>query len=253
MPINPTYYTYMTKLKMESTIKTLVDLAEEAIFHYIKEKKLQPGEKILFDEYQLAEQLNVSRNVVREALSRLHSFGIIDSRKRKGMVLKEPDFKKNITKIIDPEIYSKEKNLDMLELRYILEIGIIPSLFENIKEKDIDDLKKILPMEVSTSNNRMSIEREIQFHSRIYQITNNQIIMDMQELLIPVYRFVYNNYADFDTFNDKIKKENLQATHYDIIEALAKGDKDLYKDVIQRHLMAYQLYIKEQKLKRRKI
>ncbi len=241
----------MTKLKMESTTRTLVDLAEEAIFLYIKERKLKPGEKILFDEYQLAGELNVSRNVVREALSRLHSFGIIDSRKRKGMVLKEPDLKKNMTKIIDPEIYSKEKNIDLLELRYILEIGIIPSLFENIREKDINELKHILPAEIAASNNRLSIENEIRFHSRIYKIVDNQIIMDMQELLIPVYRFVYDNYADFDAFNDKIKRENLQATHADIVEALSKRDKILYRDVIERHLLAYQLYLKEQKLKKR--
>lgn len=240
---------------MESTTKTLVDLAEEAIFHYIKEKKLKPGEKILFDEYQLAEQLGVSRNVVREALSRLHSFGIIDSRKRKGMVLREPNLKKNMTKIIDPQIYSKEKNLDLLELRYILEIGIIPSLFENICEEDIDELKDILPVEITIGSNRprIPIEDEIQFHSRIYKIVDNQTVMDMQELLIPVYRFVYDNYTDFDTLNEKIKNENLQATHADIFEALSRRDKVLYKNVIERHLLVYHLYIKEYKSKKRKI
>lgn len=233
--------------EIKSATTTLVDLAEEAILDYIKKSNLKPGDRLKYDENQLAQQLHVSRNVVREALSRLQSFGIIDSRQRKGILLQEPSMKKNLNKILDPQILNKDRILDLLELRYVLEVGIIPLLFNYIDEEDIKDLQNILPLHVLKSSERISIEHEIAFHSRIYEITKNRAIIDLQETLIPIYNFAYNNYAEFNAYNQKLKRENLKVTHYDIVQALMKKDPVLYGNVIERHLMSYQLYVKDQK------
>lgn len=237
----------MVNIEISRGVTTLVDLTEEAIVNYIKSSDLIPGDKFPFDENQLSEKLNVSRNVVREALSRLQSFGIIESRKRNGIVIREPSMKTNLNRIIDPKFLSKEKILDLLELRYVLEIGIIPSIFANIKDADVDDLEIILPP-FKENYIRLSIDDEINFHSRIYKITKNQMVIDLQEILIPMYRFIHDNYSEFDVFNQKIRDENLIATHFDIIDALKKRNQEKYRDVITRHLMAYQLYIKEQRI-----
>lgn len=238
----------MNKLKIIRGATTLVDLTEEAIVNYIKGANLKPGENFPFDENQLSTKLHVSRNVVREALSRLQSFGIIESRKRNGIIIREPSLKDNLTRIIDPKFLSKEKIIDLLELRYILEIGIIPTLFENIRNEDINDLHNILPPKIPKNAYVMlSTENEIEFHSRIYKISGNQVINDLQEILIPIYRFTHDNQSEFDPYNKKIKEENLFASHSDILDALEKRDQQYYEDVIKRHLMAYYLYIKEQR------
>jgi DNA-binding FadR family transcriptional regulator len=72
---------------------TLVDQVEEQILNYIVKEKLVSGSEIP-PELVLAENLNVGRNVVREALSRLRMLGIVESRKHKGMVVREPDVMK---------------------------------------------------------------------------------------------------------------------------------------------------------------
>lgn len=69
--------------------------------------------------------------------------------------------------------------------------------------------------------------------------------MDLQQMLIPMYRYIHDNYAEFDVFNKKIKKEKLQASHKDILQAMKNREKGEYEVVIKRHLMAYQLYIEE--------
>lgn len=235
------------KLEIKKGTTTLVDLTEEAILNYIKESQLQPGDEFLFDENQLSEQLNVSRNVVREALSRLHSFGIIHSRKRKGIFLQEPDMKKNLSRIIDPKLLSKERYLDLLDLRYILEIGIIPSLFENLQEKDIQDLHNALPLQlIQNRDARLSTEDEIKFHTIIYRIANNQTLIDLMQIIISM-RFRLYDSSEFAIFNQKIKSDNLKATHFDILKAIESRDSIHYEDVIKRHLLPYHLYIKERR------
>ena len=235
------------KLQIKKGTTTLVDLVEEAILNYIKESNLQPGDEFMYDESQLSEQLAVSRNVVREALSRLHSFGIIHSRKRKGIFLQEPDIKKNLSRIIDPKLLSKERYLNLLELRYILEIGIIPLLFENLQEKDISNLYEVLPLSMIKNRDiRLSTEDEIKFHSVIYKIAKNQTLIDLMEIILSM-RFRLYDSSEFFIFNQKLNSNNLKATHFDILKALESRDSTLYEDVIKRHLLPYHLYIKEKR------
>lgn len=241
----------MINLEINRGTTTLVDLTEEAIVNYIKESDLYPGDKFPFDESQLSEKLQVSRNVVREALSRLQSIGLIESRKRNGIIMREPSIKHNLDRIINPKFLSDDKITDLLELRYLLELSIIPTIFENIEEKDIVELRKRLPDKIpKNAYVKLSVDEEIGFHSRIYKITGNKVINDLQEIIIPIYRFSHDNQTEFDEYNKKIREENLFASHTDIIEALELRDQKMYEDVIKRHLMAYQFYIKKQRNKK---
>lgn len=241
----------MNSLEISKGTTTLVDLTEEAIVNFIKGSDLHPGDKFPFDESQLSEKLQVSRNVIREALSRLQSIGIIESRKRNGIIMREPSIKHNLNRIINPKFLSEEKVTDLLELRYVLELGIIPTIFENIKEKDIVELHKKIPREIpKNAYVKLTVDEEIEFHSCIYKISGNKVINDLQEIIIPIYRFAYDNQFEFDDHNKKIRDENLFASHSDIIEALESRDQKMYEDVIKRHLMAYHFYIKEQRNKK---
>lgn len=234
----------MESLKINTETTTLVDLVEESLLKYIKEKNLKPGDRLLHEE-ELSEQLGVGRNVVREALSRLRSLGILDSRKRRGIVLQEPDIRKNLEKLINPQMLGRDTIIDLLELRYTLELGIIPTLLKRITDEDIKDLESILTKEIVLEGGRVAMEDELEFHSRMYAIAGNQIIMDLQQMLIPMYRYIHDNYDEFEVFNKKIKKEKLQASHKDILKALKNRNKGEYEEVINNHLGAYQLYIEE--------
>ena len=69
---------------------SLVDQVEERIRLAICESGLKAGDAFL-GEVELASRLGVSRNVVREALSRLQTLGVLNTRKRRGTVISEPD------------------------------------------------------------------------------------------------------------------------------------------------------------------
>ena len=55
----------MESLKINTETTTLVDLVEESLLKYIKEKNLKPGDRLLHEE-ELSEQLGVGRNVDRD-------------------------------------------------------------------------------------------------------------------------------------------------------------------------------------------
>lgn len=56
---------------------TTADLVVERIASVIKDRKLSAGER-LPGEHELVEQLKVSRPILREALARLQSMGLVD-------------------------------------------------------------------------------------------------------------------------------------------------------------------------------
>ena len=234
----------MNSLKIIEEPTTLVDLAEKSLLKYIKEQNLKPGDKLLYED-ELAEKLGVGRNVVREALSRLRSLGILDTRKRRGIVLQEPDIRKNLEKLINPQMFSLDTIINLLELRYTLEIGIIPTLLDRLTLQDIDNLEDIIQNETYRDDVRIVINDELLFHTRMYEIIGNQTILDLQKLLVPIFRFVDDNYHEFEIFNKKIREKNIKASHKDIVKCLKKKDKNEYEDAIKRHLMPYYLYIKE--------
>ena len=70
---------------------TLADQVEQRIIDYIKDNQLIPGDS-LPNEMTFVEMTGTSRNVVREAMSRLRMLGIIQSRTKRGITVTEPSF-----------------------------------------------------------------------------------------------------------------------------------------------------------------
>lgn len=64
--------------------RSLVDKVESNLVELLKQRKLKVGDSIP-KEIELAETLGVSRTVIREALLRLRTMGLIESKKKRGL------------------------------------------------------------------------------------------------------------------------------------------------------------------------
>ena len=159
-----------------------VDAVENEINKFIRDNGLKPGDK-LPSELELAGLLGVGRNAVREALSRMRSYGLLESKKKRGIVIQTMDVGKNLDKIFNPKMLDKKTLIDLLQLRIWLEKSIIPSIFSKITEKDIEDLERILNNEEENEEGRIPVEKESDFHSRINSITGNGIVANLQNSL----------------------------------------------------------------------
>ena len=122
---------------------SMTDRVENILREYFAENKFKPGDA-LPNETDIAAQLNVSRNVVREALSRLRMLGMIEARPRRGMIIAQPDLLAGLEKVLNPLILSIDNLKDIFEMRLILEMGIAEFLFVRKTRKDIEELEERL-------------------------------------------------------------------------------------------------------------
>ena len=119
--------------------KTLVEKTSERIVEFIKERNMQPGDR-LPSEHELTEMLKVGRGTLREAIKTLMSHNILDVRQGAGTFV---SYKNGIPE--DPLGLALENSddkllLDMLDVRMILEPEIAELAAMNATTPQIDEL-----------------------------------------------------------------------------------------------------------------
>ncbi|WP_236969298.1 FadR/GntR family transcriptional regulator [Membranihabitans marinus] len=219
--------------------KTLVDQVEERILNYIRSNHLKPGDT-LPNETQLSEDMGISRNVTREAMSRLRMLGIIQSRTKRGIVIVEPPLFIGLEKVTNPYLFSDETIHSIMEMRIALEVGIVDFIFDRITDVDIQELHRIVEQGSSFSDNNWPIELEKEFHMRIYQIAGNRFISQFQKIIHIIFEYARSNYdALIRPINDQLNKEGRLVTHQDLFDTLVAGDRQGYTQAIKGHLNLY--------------
>lgn len=230
---------------IENNQNTLVDQVEERLLDYIKGQNLTPGSAIP-SEQVLAETLGVARSVLREALSRLRMIGMIETRTRKGMTLKEPSLFEGMKRAANPRILGEGHMFDLLGFRVALEEGICEDIFYNITPRDVDELDRIVKMGVMLQDNEYALASEYQFHSKLYQITGNQTIAQFQDVIHPIIQFIKGNFQNlFKPINMQLEKEGLIVTHSDLLQFIKNNDLEGYKNAIGNHFLVYKIFLRE--------
>ena len=213
---------------------SLVDKVELRLTEYIKKNKLKVGDSIP-KEMEFAEALGVSRTVVREAFSRLRTIGIIDTKKHKGMVLSQPDFMINLEKVFESNLLGDETLKDIFELRLILEMGMIDLVFARKTEDDISELEEIVTkMENGNMDGSIfSLENEIAFHGKLYQMSGNTTLQRFQDLLLPVFQYVHaHKLSDADNYMYAKKF----VSHRQLVNYLKEDNLELFRVGMKKHL-----------------
>lgn len=213
---------------------SLVDKVELRLMEYIKNNKLKIGDSIP-KEMEFAEALGVSRTVVREALSRLRTIGIIESKKHKGIVLSQPDFILNFEKILDSNLLSDERLKDIFELRLILEMGMVDLLFARKTEDDLIELDEIVTkMEKDNKDTTIfSLDTEIAFHGKLYEMSGNSTLQRFQNLLLPVFQYVHDHKLN-DIHSYVYSKKFI--THRELLNFLKEDDVKAFRKGMKLHL-----------------
>jgi len=218
---------------------TLTDQVEESLIQYIRENQLVPGDS-LPNEKQFMEMFEVGRNVVREAMSRLRMLGIIESRTKRGIIVKEPPLLNGFKKVLDPHLLSIPTIKELMGMRIAMEVGIADFLFTNITDDDIGQLEQIVSKQQAIGVNNLSIQEEMQFHRKIYEVAGNNFILRFYELMHPVFVFSRKNYDSyFKPINKMLQESGDVVTHRDLLDAIKSKDKNLYQESIRKHLKPY--------------
>lgn len=209
---------------------TMTDRVEGQLGKYFKERGLEPGDA-LPNELEMAEALGVSRNVVREALSRFKMLGMIKTKKRRGMIMAQPDILNSLERVIDPYLLGSEARKEIFELRLVLEMGIAHLLFARITSEDITKLSHIVKNERLAKTDQERVQCDLDFHSTLYNIAGNDILRRFQKLLVPVFDHELS-------YELTLKKRPAQGkvTHNDLLIVLKNGTAVDFQVAMYEHL-----------------
>ncbi len=113
---------------------------QESLRAYIDDNGLEPG-TMMPPESELATQLGVSRNSLREGIKALESVGVLESRRGIGIFVKAFSFEP----LLDNLAYGLGGALrqieEVIEIRRTLEVGLIGKTLEMIGDEDILELR----------------------------------------------------------------------------------------------------------------
>jgi GntR family transcriptional repressor for pyruvate dehydrogenase complex len=153
-----------------------------------------PDGSFFMTEAQLAQEYKVSRTVTREAVSRLQGLGILEGRKRKGLLIRHPDPLQLFANSLPSLASSPENWLELAQLRYVIEVGAIEIAVRNATTIQISKLEEITGrleqsiLEDPTSS--QTVELDLEFHTQILKMTGSRLISGMQQILVQFFQIV---------------------------------------------------------------
>ncbi len=189
------------------------------------EKK--PGD-LLAKEYQLCQDFDVSRTVIRDALRVLASKGLIVARPRRGTMVREIEH----WNYLDPEMILWAQALGnrtgftsvLLEARHTIEPQVAALAAINARPGDIRKLEAAYSvMCEATKDNLNDVakfnEGDKAFHLAILDATHNIILKQFGTLIVAALTIHFEQALVHET----ISLESLQH-HGDVLEAIRNGD-----------------------------
>ncbi|MQY59028.1 MAG: FCD domain-containing protein [Clostridia bacterium] len=225
------------KVKIEKIYVQIVRQIEDLIERGI----LKPGDK-LPSEPVLAEQLGTSRPPLREALSALEMFGIIERRGRTG------SFVKANTDTIRHKYQLRElgKNVspyETLQARKIVETEIVRTAAETATKKDIEAVQKAfqeMKEKIEKSGSSLTLEdiisSDIKFHLSIAEATHNSVLIETVRYMVAGLR--KKLWIEMKIHNTDFRKrfQKLLLEHKEILDALIKKDGTTIGKKMYEHL-----------------
>jgi len=211
---------------------SLVDKVEQNLRDYFSEANLQPGDAIP-KEAELALSMGVSRTALREALSRLRTLGLIESKRNRGIILTQPDILGSFERVLNPMLLDSATLQDIFELRLVLEMGITDFLFMRKSKVNLDKLELLVKKEEETKDRFLKNRYDVAFHSMLYEISGNQTLLRFQKMLLPIFNLVHSGQI--------ISKSEVKnaVTHRDLLLDLQQGTPQSFREKMSIHLKVY--------------
>ena len=193
-----------------------------------------PGDK-LPTEAKLVEQFQVSRTVVREAMSRLKSLGLIESRQGSGVyVSASPAFAPLNFDARHAE--SKVAVLQMVEVRRALEAEVAGLAAMRRTDADVARIQvAVQQLEQAAAEGHKGVDEDVLFHRAIAEATRNPFLISTLDYLAQFLKGATGvtraNEARRADFMDAVRSEHLA-----IVQAIQAGDAVAARAAAARHM-----------------
>ena len=190
----------------------------------IRGGKLQPGHR-LPTESAMKERFGVSRAVVREALSRLKTLGLIDSRQGFGAFVRAHSDPALGRLVLEPD-GSLDAVIQMVEVRRALEAESAALAAMRRTRQNIREIKAtVRKLEAAVAAGGDGVVEDVAFHTAIATAARNPFLLStlayLNQFLLDATRVTRANEATRGDFAQQVRDE-----HATVVAAIEAGDAD---------------------------
>ncbi|WP_370640463.1 FadR/GntR family transcriptional regulator [Salipaludibacillus sp. CUR1] len=224
--------------------KKIYEIVAEQLTEMIKNGEYEAGDR-LSSVQKLAEDFNVGRSAIREALSALKAMGLIEIRQGEGTFVKKTDV--DLTNKMIPAVMLKKDLEQLFEIRKLNETGAAALAARNRTNEDLDKLSAILEeMKQSEGNGLVGEKADIEFHMTIIKATKNDMLYRLMKTVSDTVKesmkearqlFLYSNVEKMNKLYDEhmliyqaVKNKDSEAAYQAMLDHLVGVEKELFKE-----------------------
>ena len=215
-------------LRRSSLVSEVVSLLREVI----EKKGLQPGDR-LPTEAELVASLEVSRPVLREAVSQRGALGLVQVKRGLGMFVGDRDSLAGCLKLVRTAMAVTPRDLIQLaDLRSAIEIHGSRQAAERATSGDVADLQNLCDaMDRPGLPYEEAIGIDFTFHRRLIEITGNELTLNVVSVL---QEFVVEGMLQ--TTPRSRDRGVSRRLHRAILAAVRRGDADAAEAAMREHM-----------------
>lgn len=214
---------------------TTADKVFETLHRWIISGQFQPGD-ILPSQEDLAKQLKVSRNTLREAIFRLSALGLVQSRQGVGTVVQPTSPSNYIRSLPDHLILDQITIAEFIEARLFTECTIVRMVVARAGDSEIEQLAEILDLQKQALDAGDIPEfnrQDIAFHMEMGRASGNSVMFKfLQTTWDLINRFIHQSHRVPGNI------ERAYANHCRVFEAIKARDADLAETCIGAHIQS---------------
>ena len=206
-----------------------------ALSERIRDGRLNVGDKMPTEAAIMAE-FDVSRTVVREALSKLQASGLVETRHGIGTFVLEPPA--TALGIGRDSVVTVRDVLAILELRISMETEAAWLAASRRTDEQVEKMGAALAeMQRALESGRPSVESDVRFHQLIAEATDNRYFVELLgqlgSAIIPRARLNTPGLGE-DKPADYLERVNRE--HEDIYKAILRRDPEAARAAMRTHL-----------------
>lgn len=211
--------------------------AYERVVQHIKSEilhdHLKQGQK-LPPERELAEQLGVSRNSVREALRTLDVIGVITSTQGAGNSV-SVNFEKSMVESLSIMFLMRKTDYEQIsELRKALEEQAMMLAVERITAEQLRQLEELVVLLAASEDEATNVILDKKLHYTIAQASGNQLIFSILQALSNVMDLFISDMRR-KIISSETGRHRLQKIHEEMVYSLKRGDRAGAYEAISSH------------------
>jgi len=223
--------------------KIINHVRDELIEGLVKSGDRLPSEK------ELASKFSVSRNAVREAMKMLKATGVVEIRQGRGTCIATNISSPVVDSLIFSLILDDGTPEKLLELREMLEIGVLEIVIKNATQRDIEKMEKAIKLMEKDDKRRERSRRIIEnhdlaFHHAFVGATHNPLIAKIAKTVWKMFAPSIGKSSQFTL------KETVEI-HRDIIQGIKERNLEKTKAAIYKSLEDWKEDQKQAELKKR--